>query len=248
MVFILQMGRIYHRQPGARAYISYSSEILRKALEEVQNNRLSLRKASRKYKIPLGTLSHKKNQKHIQAIGHPTAFSIQEEQAFVNHVLLLSEWGFPFDLVDLRKLAHSYLAKVDKKIAVFKNNFPSIDWAIGFLKRHKNQISQRMCQNIKKSRASLSAACVNTYFSNLEKTLTDEDGRQIPPANIYNYDETNVSDNPGVKKCIFKRGVKYPERVRDSTKSCISIMFCGSATGVMIPAYVVYKAENIWST
>ena len=34
----------------------------------------------------------------------------------------------------------------------------------------------------------------------------------------------------------------------NSTKASTSIMFCGSASGTMLPAYVVYKAEHIWST
>ena len=85
------------------------------------------------------------------------------------------------------------------------------------------------------------------YFSNLKETL-DNGGEPIRKENIFNYDETNLSDNPGTKKCIYKRGVKYPERIKDSTKSAISVMFCGSASGDMLPAYVVYKAENLWST
>ena len=50
------------------------------------------------------------------------------------------------------------------------------------------------------------------------------------------------------KKRLFKRGVKYPNRVRDSSKSATSIMFCGSADGTMLPSYVVYKSEHLWST
>ena len=69
----------------------------------------------------------------------------------------------------------------------------------------------------------------------------------VPPANIFNYDETNLSDDPGTKKCIFRREVKYPERVKDSIKTSTSTMFCGSAAGQMLPAYVVYKAEHLWS-
>jgi len=67
-------------------------------------------------------------------------------------------------------------------------------------------------------------------------------------SNLYNYDETNLSDDPGSKKCLYKRGVKYPERAKDNTKASISLMFCGSADGCMLPTYVVYKAEHIWST
>jgi len=45
-----------------------------------------------------------------------------------------------------------------------------------------------------------------------------------------------------------KRGMKYPERIINSTKLATSLMFCGSASGEILPPYVVYKAEALWST
>ena len=57
-----------------------------------------------------------------------------------------------------------------------------------------------------------------------------------------------MCDDPGSKKCIFTRGVKYPERIRDSSKISVSIMYCGSAAGLIIPPYGVYKSEHLWST
>jgi hypothetical protein len=57
-----------------------------------------------------------------------------------------------------------------------------------------------------------------------------------------------LADDPGSKKCIFKRGTKYPERVLNSSKSAISIMFAGSAAGEVLPPYVCYKAERLWDT
>ena len=43
-----------------------------------------------------------------------------------------------------------------------------------------------------------------------------------------------------------EKGVKYAEMVKDSTKSCISVMFCGSATGELLPPYIVYKGLNTY--
>ena len=129
----------------------------------------------------------------------------------------------------------------------FVNNFPSYEWAKTFSDRHKEKPSLRQCQNIKASRTKLSAEDVSEYFERMKETLTKPDRSEIPPSNLFNFDETNLSDNPGTKKCLFKRGVKYPERVKDSTKASISMMFCGSANGCMLPAYVVYKTEHIWS-
>ena len=89
----------------------------------------------------------------------------------------------------------------------------------------------------------MSKTAIISYFNNLQETLED-----IPPQNIINYDETNLSDDPGRKKVAIKRGTKYPERIMNSSKSSRSIMFAGTAAGELLPAYVVCKAENLWDT
>ena len=149
-------------------------------------------------------------------------------------------------MLDLRVLAQTYLNSKGRIVKQFLNNLPSAEWAGSFLRRHKSELAARTCQNIKRARACVSAKEVSAYFNNLEQTL--KDGEEIPPSNLFNYDETNLSDNPGVKKCIFKRGTKYAERIKDNTKASISIMYCGSATGDLLPCYVVYKSEHLWST
>jgi hypothetical protein len=40
----------------------------------------------------------------------------------------------------------------------------------------------------------------------------------IPPENMFNYDETNLRDNPGAQKAIFRRGCKFAEQVGEHTK------------------------------
>jgi hypothetical protein len=40
------------------------------------------------------------------------------------------------------------------------------------------------------------------------------DGNQI-----FNYDETNLADNPNANKFLYRRGVKYPDKVVNYTKS-----------------------------
>ena len=242
------MVRVYKRDPGARQYVNYDEEKLALAISAVQDGRLSLRKAHKEYGIPLGTLSHKVRGKYNNPHGRPTALSEGEESSLVNHIKVVSDWGFPFDMIDLRMLVRTYLSKAGRHVRQFKNNLPSNEWVSSFLKRNKDALSTRQCQNIKKVRAKVSASSATQFFQNLATTLKNEDGTQVPPTNIFNYDETNLSDDPGTKKCIFRRGVKYPERVRDSTKTSTSIMFCGSAAGQMMPAYVVYKAEHLWST
>ena len=84
---------------------------------------------------------------------------------------------------------------------------------------------------------------MSQYISNLEKEVEG-----VPPSNILNYDETNLTDDPGNKKFLTKQGSKYPERVLNTSKSSISLMYCGTALGSLLPPYVVYKAENLWDS
>ena len=71
-----------------------------------------------------------------------------------------------------------------------------------------------------------------------------ENSKYLPPSNIINYYETNLTDEHNV----FKHGVKYPERIMNSNKSATSIMFAANAVGYVMPPDVAYKAEYLWDT
>ena len=90
----------------------------------------------------------------------------------------------PFHLLDIHVMARTYLNSTGKKIPCVKNNLPSIDWARDYLKRHKNTLCSRTCQDIKRSRASVSADEVGKYFRNL-KTTTEKAG--LPPTTYLSY-------------------------------------------------------------
>ena len=116
-----------------------------------------------------------------------------------------------------------------------RDNMPGKDWMTAFLKRHP-EVTKRRANLLKRSRASVGPVEVTSFFDHWSKVVEG-----IPPENIWNYDETNFSEDPGAKICFFQRGTKYAEKVCDATKSAISVMFCGSASGKMLPPYVVYK-------
>lgn len=152
-----------------------------------------------------------------------------------------AEFGSPLTSLDLRLVVKQYLEKEGIRVRKFHNNTPGKDWCLKFLERHKDRLNQRHCQNIKRSRAEKTEEELERYFTNLEENLAG-----VPAENILNYDETNLTDNPGSKKYIFSRGSKYPKRVVNATKSAISIMFAATASGEVLPPYIVYKAERIY--
>lgn len=225
-------------------YKSYTDENLRNAIKAVQEKKISLRDAAKRYGIPTSTLALRAKKKSTyEKAGRPCLLSATEEETFIEHLNLVASWGYPFDFYDLRLLVRSYLDKKGVQETRLTNNLPGRDWATNFVKRHKNDISNRLSANISSKRAMMTSEKLDIFFENAREKLTSTD-----PSLIINYDETNLTDNPGAKKFIFKRGTKYPERVVNSTKTAISLMYAGTADGQLLPEYVVYKAENMWNT
>ena len=84
--------------------------------------------------------------------------------------------------------------------------------------------------NIQRKRAQISKEQLQVYFHNVEQELKD-----VPATNIWNYNETNLRDDPGAQKYVMKRGTKYPEKVMDSSKVVSSVMFTSNAEGDVLP-------------
>lgn len=224
-------------------YRRYSEEQIKAALNSIAQG-LSLRAASKKHEIPVTVLHRRvKNGVRIKKHGGQTILSEEDERLFVSRLQICGDWGYPVGCLTLRHLVKDYLDRQGKTIPRWVNNLPGRDFVYSFLKRHRNQLSSRMCQNIKRSRAAVSPETINAYFDNLGQELKD-----IPPCNIVNYDETNLTDDPGKRLVITRRGCKYPERVMNSSKSSTSVMFAASGDGKILPPYVVYKAQHMYDS
>ena len=154
-----------------------------------------------------------------------------EDIRLVDKLITCAKWGYPLDTMDIRLFLKWHLDSTGLKMYKFKGNMPGPDWAESFLKRNVHRLSIRFTANIKRARAEISARVIHKYFDNIEETLKD-----VPAENIYNYDGTNFSDSPGRKKCVVKRGCKYPERIMNSTKTSFSVIELneGKAKGRML--------------
>lgn len=162
--------------------------------------------------------------------GGQPIFNQEEEERFVAHVVAMSTFRFPMTIFYLRCTVKAYLDRTGRIVNKFKNNFPGRDWAESLLSRYSKIISQRTAKNITFSRAATDENIIGDFVSNLQDEIKD-----IPPSNLWNYDETNLVDDPGSKKVITRRGAKYPERIRNSSKACTSVMVCGNAAGELAP-------------
>lgn len=228
---------------AVKTYKTYDTNIINKAVKEVSEGG-SLRKVAKKYDIHYSVLfRHVKKGSNLKKRGGQTVLSNDEEQLLVNRLQICSDWGYPIDPITFRLLVKDFLDRQGKNVPRFKDNMPGTDFVYSFLKRHSKQLSARMCQNIKRSRAATNRDTINEYFDQLETELKD-----VPPSNVVNYDETNLCDDPGRRLIISRRGCKYPERIMNSTKSSISVMFAAAGDGAILPPYVVYKAQHMYDS
>ena len=110
-------------------------------------------------------------------------------------ILLMGTWDFPLSKADLRALVKSYLDSIGKTVPTFKNNVPGRDWVSGYLDRHKDVLTTRTANMLKRARASVSRQEVGEFFERFEVT-----SHGVEPENLYNYDETNLRDDPGTRR------------------------------------------------
>ncbi|KAJ8881795.1 hypothetical protein PR048_018281 [Dryococelus australis] len=111
-----------------------------------------------------------------------------------------------------------YLARLVRNVPTFKDNCPGLEWVLSFCKRH-SELTVCFASNIRRSRPP-----------------------DLPPSKILNFDDSNLTDDPGKKRVLVKRGVKYTEKICNSSKSSTSLMFAGKVEGETLPPFVVYKS------
>ena len=232
--------RDYKRKRGSRSYLTgYTEEQMEAALSAVREG-LSFVKAAKDFNVPKTTLITKYSGHSTKKSGGQTFLSSSCEAAIVLVLNQLVDWKVPLTMMELRMLVKNYIDLSGNCAGKFRDNFPGNDWARGFLKRHA--LLLRFASKTKPNRCKLTKDKMESYFFHLGESLSGVDASQI-----YNFDETNFTDDPTRKKCIVRRGVNRLERLTDYSKQAFSVMFCGSAAGVYLPPMVVYKAKHMYT-
>ena len=222
---------------GSRQYVNYEPETVQAALKDISSGRKSIKQASLDYKIPLTTLKNKKYGLYKKSYGGQKRLSTECEEIISSTINTLADWTIPMTGLEVRMFVKYYLDALDLPEEIFKNNMPGKEWLKSFMHRHR--LTKRMADNVSLSRAKVTPDVVNTYFDHLEEEL-----RGIPPSNIFNYDETNVTDDPGSIEVIVSRGRRRVERTVEHSNDSTSIMFCGNANGEYLPPMLVYKCQS----
>lgn len=234
------MPRKHIHKPGTDLRRNYPFENIEHALEAVIMEGYSIGQAAERWSVPKSTLWRKYRGMTSDKLGKPPALSVLEEKNIVQALTTAARFGYPFNREELKKFVQKYLIRKDVIIRCFTDNLPGDEWCKNFENRNP-ELTRRNCENMKRVKAQLSEEVVSNYFAELETSLAG-----ISAENILNYDETNISDDPGRTKVFVKKGSKHASRIIDSSKSSNSVMFAVLGDGTLLPPYVVYRAKNIY--
>lgn len=86
-----------------------------KALDEIESGKSGYA-AAKKYKIPYSTIKDNVNKKYeTNKIGHPSAFTEEEEKTIENWVIYMADRGFPVNSTMLLEGIAPMLESIKKK-------------------------------------------------------------------------------------------------------------------------------------
>ncbi|CAF3853356.1 unnamed protein product [Rotaria sp. Silwood1] len=236
------MPRTYIKKDVKKKYNDNNLEL---AIEAVENG-CSIREASNNFNVPYTTLnSHSNSLVLYDNVGRPSKFTKEEEVCLEQAALALQNWGAPLTKTEFINLAKQYALNLNKS-NLFPSGAPTLDWLHSFLKRHQNLVLKKS-RPIEKKRADLTIEQVNKWFDLLSKVIQENDLANRP-GQIFNCDETGMSDSISYSKVLVHRQTTTAYRTQGGTggKSYTSVMFCASATGFLLPPFVIYKSKRLF--
>ena len=198
------MPRKHTRKSGSRRYDDCKADAISNALRAIKGGR-TIRKAARDFDVPYGTLYNKMKGLHKSSYGAKRELPDAVEIDIVNILEFCAVMKAPIEGFDLRCIVQNLLNACNIKSKKFKRNMPGPDWLENFIKRHS--LTKRIADNVKSARAEVTPDVIDEFLDNIQTSL---DG--VKPGDMFNYDETNLRDDPGKKLVISRRGRRQVER------------------------------------
>ena len=101
--------------------------------------KISIKKASRHFAVPYGTVRNKANGWHSKSQGGQTTLSQNLEEVILQSLDQLTDWKVPFDSISVHCLVKAYLDKKGDTVPCFRQNMPGNDCLNSFIKCHNKQ-------------------------------------------------------------------------------------------------------------
>lgn len=204
--------KLLNHKPGLkRKLFNYSEEALKEALHQIRSSQISIREASRQFRVPRATLQdrlHGRRGDTLKKTGPQPIMSIEGEERIATWAINIAKCGFPIKKDNLIDTV-TKIARDTGKLHRFVNQKPGIRWYKNFLKRHP-QISVREAEGVTKARAVVTEEYIRSWFRDFQEFLDKNNCREIMenPSRIFNGDESGFALCP--KTGTVNRGYIAP--------------------------------------
>lgn len=224
----------------------YTPEQMGKAIDAVRNGE-KIAVAARKFGVPRITLYNKLTGKtQINCtMGPSTVLSKMHEEILEKWLIAMPKKRFPINRDSLLDSVQKII--IDQKIPnPFTDNRPGKKWYHAFLKRHPN-IVEKIPENLSLARDNVSEKDIRHWFQEVETYLKENNLEDIltDPTRIFNADESAFFLSPKPGRVLAQKGDKHLYNSCGDEKENLTVLFTGSAAGILAPPMIVFNYERI---
>ena len=166
--------------------------------------------------------------------------STGEETELSSHLLQVAKMGFGQTRCDVKCLVETYV----KQKGTLRGSTITNGWWQKFLKRNPMLRLRAGDSTAGVRMDAVNAENIHAYFD-LLRSVYDEFGFDDHPECIYNMDETGVPLEPRPPKIVAAKGQKKIRYRTSGQKSQITVIGCGSATGQILPPFIIFAAKQL---
>ena len=224
---------------------TYSPSALTNAYLAVKDDGMTVKRAAIEFSVPTRTLRDRvlgKVDIDTFAVGRAPLFSLEEEARMANHFKEMAKYGYGYSCREVLDIATDFAVQLGKRT---KNQVLTEKWFRQFMKRWPDLsvVRSRALEAVRARAASMEN--VNAYFQELDSILTKYNLKERPHL-IYNVDEKGITLNHTPPHVVAEIN-SCPPAVTSGKSSTITILGCGSASGVAVPPYFVFPGVRMRS-
>ena len=228
-----------HRPHKYQTQVEHKERFAR-ALKSVQEGGVSVRRAAEEFSIPKSTLHDHLTGKVVAfgQSGPPKYLTDEEEEELEEFLSGCASVGFARSRQQVLELVQELVNRKGYAVRV------SHGWWDSFRRRHPN-LTLRTASPLSYARVMGSdPTVIRKYYDLLERTLSDNHLLD-KPAQIFNLDETGMPLNPSPPLLVATRGLKNHSAVGSGDISQITVLACCSASGYVLPPFVILDRLNL---
>ncbi|XP_045210605.2 jerky protein homolog-like [Mercenaria mercenaria] len=223
---------------------NYREWDLEKAVKAVQDNSMSIRKASTMYGVSKSTIGDRISGKHELHVpnGRPPHIPRDVERKIVDAVKMAARRGI--GLTRKQVLARTNVLCRRMKIGSGYTNFTAgKDWWEGVKRRHPDVVIRKP-EKLTSTRARMmNREVINSYFNDLG-TIVEGLNLEGNPRVIWNCDEMGKNFEHDPVRVVAEKGEKNCLSRTSSKSTNITVMTCVNASGRRMPPMFVVKGKT----